>query len=58
MEDEKIILVQLCHELSQKNTNESKIQELLSHTDLPKNLNPFELTQEILKRLYPYQESS
>jgi hypothetical protein len=58
MADEKDILLKLCHELSQKKVDLTKVNELLEKTDIPQTNNPMELTNHILKRLHPYQENS
>lgn len=57
MKNKKSILLKLCDELSKKEIDKNKLEQLLAQTDIPRTDSPFELTNQILKRLYPYQES-
>ena len=57
MKKEKTILLRLCDELGKKNVDPKKVKKLLSQTDIPPTEDPFELTNHILKRLHPYQET-
>lgn len=52
------ILLQLCHELSQKTVDPQKIKNLLRHTNIRYTTDPFQLTNEVLKHLHGYQVDS